>query len=113
MACGEPARSGAGGVGVATRLAWTATLLQLAIVVPSALNVTLPSLLGLPEPVPVPVTVAVKVIESPKVEGFRLEVTAVDVARLLTVWLPVRVPVLSAKLLPPAYSAVMACGEPA
>src|SRR3989442_1336887 len=81
-------------------LALKATLLQLAIVVPSALNVTLPSLLGLPAPAPVPVTVAVKVTDWPKAEGFALELTAVDVVRLLTVWPPAKVPVLSAKLAP-------------
>src|SRR2546428_21826 len=85
---------------VPTPLPLTSTLLQLAIVVPPALNVTLPSLLGLPAPAPVPVTVAVKVTDWPKLEGFALELTAVDVVRLLTVCPPDRVPVLLAKLAP-------------
>src|SRR2546425_742038 len=100
MASGKPRTASAAGLRRATALASTATLLQLAIVVPSALNVTLPSLLGLPAPAPVPVTVAVKVTDWPKLEGFALELTAVDVVRLLTVCPPVRVPVLLAKLAP-------------
>src|SRR2546427_291560 len=83
---------------VATPPALTAALLQ-SVVVPS-LKVTLPSLLGLPAPAPVPVTVAVKVTDWPKAEGFALELTAVDVVRLLTVWPPAKEPVLSAKLAP-------------
>src|SRR5256885_10574156 len=78
------------------------SVLQLAIVVPSALNVTLPSLLGLPAPAPLPVTVAVKVTDWPKVEGLMLLVTRTDVVRLLTACPPDRVPALLAKLAPPA-----------
>src|SRR5439155_1195481 len=100
MACGEPAMVTAAVLQVATPLALTATLLQLAIVVPSALNVTLPSLLGLPAPAPVPVTVGAEERGGGKLEGFALELTAVDVARLLTVWPPDSVPVLLAKLAP-------------
>src|SRR5438876_244130 len=100
MACGEPAMVSAAVLQVATPLALTATLLQLAIVVPSALNVTLPSLLGRSEERRVGVSVAVEVRGCPKDEGFALELTAVDVARLLTVWPRAKGPVLSAKLLP-------------
>ena len=100
MVCGEPATVSVEILQVATPLALTATALQPDIVVPSALNVTLPSLLGLPEPGPVPVTVAVKVTDWPKVEGVPEVATAVDVGRLLTVWPPDSVPVLLAKLAP-------------
>src|SRR5437870_6269590 len=98
MACGEPAMVSVAVPQVATPLALTATLLQ-SVVAPS-LNVTLPSLLGLPAPAPLPVTAAVKVTDCPKAEGFTLELSAVDVARLLTVCPPDRVPVLLAKLAP-------------
>src|SRR5947199_115455 len=100
MACGEPATVSAAVLQAATPLALTATLLQLAIGVPSALNVTLPSLLGFAEPIPVPVTVAAKFTVFPYTTLFRSELTAVDVARLLTVCPPDRVPVLLAKLAP-------------
>src|SRR6185503_19247792 len=113
MTCGEPATVSAAVEHWAWPEALTARLLQLAIAVPSALNVTLPSAFGLPAPRPVPVTVAVKVTDSPNVEGFGLELRAVEVVRLLTVCPPGSVPVLSAKLAPFRYSAVMTCGEPA
>src|SRR3989442_291197 len=96
MVCGATARAAV--PQVATPLELTATLLQR--VVGPTLNVTVPSLLGLPAPAPVPVTVAVKVTDWPKVEGFTVELTAVEVVRWLTVCPPVRVPVLLAKLAP-------------
>jgi hypothetical protein len=59
------------------------------------LNVTVP--LGVP---PVPVTVAVKVTVCPAVDGFALEVSAVDdVVFALTVWLTL--PLLVAKVVSP------------
>src|SRR5687768_6426050 len=51
---------------------------------PSILNWTEPPL-GLPAPAPVPTRVAVKLTLSPNVDGFKLEETAVNVSRLLTV----------------------------
>src|SRR2546421_11027389 len=113
MACGEPATVSAAVRQVATPLALTATLLQLAIVVPSALNVTLPSLLGLPEPAPVPVTVAVKRSEE-RVEGKSVDLGGRRIIKKkMTVCPPDRVPVLLAKLAPLAESAVIAGGETA
>src|SRR5438093_371363 len=100
MACGEPATVSEVVLEVVTTLATAATRMQLAVCVPSALNLTLPSLLGLPAPAPVPITFPYTTLFRSKLEGFTLELTAVDVVRLLTVWPPVRVPVLSAKLLP-------------
>src|SRR2546425_1057290 len=100
MACGEPATVSAAVLQVATPLALTATLLQLAIVVPSALNVTLPSLLGLPAPAPVPVTVAVKVTACFMFNDTApTEIYALSLRDALPCP-PARVPVLSAKLAP-------------
>src|SRR2546426_137030 len=100
MTCGEPAMVSAAVPHVATPLTLTATLLQLAIVVPSALNVTLPSLLGLPEPAPVLFNDAATAEICPLSLHDALPISAVDVVRLLTVCPPVRVPVLLAKLAP-------------
>src|SRR5438132_1048432 len=83
---------------VATPRAFTATLLQ-SVVAPS-LKVTLPSLLGLPEPAPVPVIVAVKVTDWPMVEGLPRVLMAVAVGPLPTFCRSDRVPVLLAKLAP-------------
>src|SRR5437867_374152 len=81
-------------VQVACPIGLSDTALQIAD--PPSLNVTVPSpVAGLPEPAPVPVTVAVKVTESPKVEGLTpaVRTIAVDVARLtLTPFVSVKVP---------------------
>jgi hypothetical protein len=56
-------------------------------------------------------TLAVNVTDCPKIDGFTVEVTVVEVGAGLTVWL--RVPELPLKF-PSAfvYTALMVCGEP-
>jgi hypothetical protein len=75
-------------------------------VVAPSLKVTVP--VGIPEPGALAVTVAVKVTDCPNEEGFALEVRAVVVGSLFTVWVRM-VEVLVLKLPSPPYTPVMEC----
>ena len=66
--------------------------------VPSTANCTVPPLSNVPEPA---TTAAVKVTAWPKAEGFAEELTVVVVLALLTIWPPLSVPLLPAKVVSP------------